>query len=92
MRGFLVFVFERDIAIEVQEIPTVECYKNSLTAAGHPQAARQYPALVSCLTINHDSSSDPYCSETVVKGALKAPFSYGLGTKMPSLISLHLLT
>ena len=39
MRRFLVFVFERDIAIEVQETRTVECYKNSLRAASHPHAA-----------------------------------------------------
>jgi hypothetical protein len=95
MRLFLVFIFERDIAIEIQENIHGRMLQNSLLVACYPQAA---PAPSSRVvhdlshSLNHDSSIYPYCSKTVVKGALKTPFSYGLDTKMPSLISLLLLT
>ena len=95
MRAFLVFIFTRDTATEIQENIHGGMLQNSLLAAGYPQAAPASSSRVShdlSLSLNHDSSSYPYCSETVVKGALKTPFSYGLGTKRPSLISLLLLT
>jgi len=77
MRVFLVFIFERDIAVEIQENIHGRMLHNSLLAAYYPQAA---PASSSRVlhdlshSLNHDSSSYPYCSETVVKGALNTPF------------------